>query len=378
MIIFAAMLIPFITALVLWIGFRRKTLWWEFALPFVGSFIIGIFFHLITSAFLAQKTEYWGGWLVDASYYEAWNEKVYYTERVYAGTDSKGRSKYRNVTKSRIDEHRAKWIARGSNGESYSLSSEEFNEFVHRWNNNLYIDLHRHYYSKNGNEYRTKFDSVDAHMETTTSTHSYENRVAISKSVFNFPKVSDKDFTDYHLVNYPENQEWWAPCVLGTNVPSFAEAEKRLSVFNAKRGAIDEVHVWMVIFKEQSLEAAIQQQNLWKNGNQNEFVICIDVDGENVVQWGHVFSWTNSTALTVEARDFVNAQQGSQVNLVKITEWVEQNLPGRWKRKDFAKDFSYIRIGPPTWAIVTTFLLTILMNVGISFFIVKNEFEESK
>jgi len=41
--------------------------------------------------------------------------------------------------------------------------------------------------------------------------------------------------------------------------------------------------------------------------------------------------------------------------------------------KEFA-DFSYITVEPSGWAILLTYIVTILANVGISVFAIKNEF----
>lgn len=381
------MLIPFITAAVLWFGFKRQTKWWEFLIPFGASIILACILHLMTSFVSAQRPEYWTGWITDASYYEAWNEKVYYNVEVedgyksVKGSDGKYHKvkKYKTVRKSRIDEHGPEWEAKGSNGESYSISSSVYKDFVRRWGNEQFTELHRDYYNRDGDKYSVRFNGIDKDMEVITTIHSYENRVVVSRSVFNFKPVDPKAIKAYSLIEYPSiSDKWEAPSVFGANVPGFSSAEKKLAIFNAKYGASKQVRVFLLIFKEQPLEAAYQQQSYWKNGNMNEFAICVGVDKDNKVEWGHAFSWTDVSALPIEARDMVNDQRGKTTDLSKVIAWVDENIPSRWERKNFKKDFSYISIAPPWWAVLIAFVLTAALNVGLSFWITQNEFTDEE
>jgi len=387
MIIFAAMLIPFITALVLWIKFQRQTKWWEFFIPFVVSIIVASLMSFATSYISAQKDEYWTGWITRADYFEAWNEKVYYTEEVedgyktVKGSDGKYHKvkKYKTVKKSRIDNHSAYWTANDSNGASYSIDSSTYKDFVHRWGREVFTELNRNYYTKDGDQYTINFDGLDGHMEVASSIHSYENKVVLSRSVFNFPKVTPEQKKEFSLIDYPPlSGNWEMPCVLGEQVPGTFAAEKRLSVFNARMGRAKQVRVWLLIFKGQPLEAAYQQQNYWKNGNMNEFTLCLGVDKENKVQWGHTFSWTDKSDLIVEGRNALNEQKDKKLDLGKVTTWIENNIPNRWERKNFKRDFKYINIAPPWWAILVTFIIVGAINVALSAWITQNEFSEDQ
>jgi len=385
MLIFLAMLVPFITAIVLWFKFQHKTKWWEFFIPFGGSFVFALLMHFTTSFFQASRDEYWTGWITKASYTEAWNEKVYYNVRVadgtekYTGSDGKrhSRTKYKTVRKSRIDEHPPSWSACGSNGESYSISSSEYKDFVRRWGNESFEELNRNFYNKDGDRYNVLFNNRNEDMEVISSVHSYENKVAVSRSVFKLQPVKEEDVKRLGLYDYPSIVDKWViPSVLGDNVPGFAQAERRLSVFNARYGASKELRVWLLVFKEQTLDAGYAQQNYWINGNMNELVICVGVDKDYKVTWGHAFSWCDNSEINVQGRNIVNDQIGKRVELDSILDWIEEAVPTFWKRKEFEKDFDYLDVAPPTWAVILTFLFTIGLNVGISYWIVNNEFHE--
>jgi len=387
MIIFTAMLIPLITAAVLWFKFKHHTKWWEFLIPFGASFIFALLMHLLTSFFQVNRDEYWTGWITKASYFEAWNEKVYYTERVpdgttrYRGADGKwhSKTKYKTVRKSRIDEHPPQWAAYGSNGETYSISQSEYKSFVNRWGNESFEELNRHFYSRDGDRYNVLYNKVENDMEVISSVHTYENKVAASRSVFKLRPVSKEEVKTFGLYDYPSmSGSWNLPSILGSDVPGFSQAERQLSILNAKLGASKEVRIWLLVFKEKPLDAAYAQQNYWINGNMNEFVICVGVDQNNKVQWGHAFSWTDNSSLIVEARNAVDAQVDKRVELDQIIDWAEQNIPQKCARNDFEKDFDYLSVEPPLWAIILTFVLTLGLNFGISFWIVGNEFMEDK
>src|SRR3972149_10094291 len=93
MIIWLAMLIPFLTVAVLLIKFHHKTLWWEFLLLLIAPLIFisaskAVIEHALTSA-----TEFWGSFVLKTEYYEDWNERVscrHPRYRTETSTDSKG------------------------------------------------------------------------------------------------------------------------------------------------------------------------------------------------------------------------------------------------------------------------------------------------
>jgi hypothetical protein len=74
----------------------------------------------------------------------------------------------------------------------------------------------------------------------------------------------------------------------------------------------------------------------------------------------------------------VNDQRGKTTDLSKVIAWVDENIPSRWERKNFKKDFSYISIAPPWWAVLIAFVLTAALNVGLSFWITQNEFTDEE
>ncbi len=378
MIIFLSMLIPFCTAAVLWFGFKHKTKWWEFLIPFGASLFLSLLFYAIISFVHPLKNEYWTNYLTQVKYYEPWNEKVYYNVRVANGTETyrvngqtRTRTKYKTVRKSRIDSHPARWVAIDNGNSQHSIDHNFYKELSSRWGNVQFEELNRNFYSKDGDLYFSNFNNQDKDMEDYVSIHSYVNKVVKSNSVFNFQEVTPEIKTEYALVDYPSNGGYSIPSILGK--VSFPEADKELSIINAKYGQSKEIRIWWVIFQEKTLEAAIQQQNYWKNGNMNEFVVCIGLDKQDRVQWGHAFSWTDVSELPIKARNEINEQKNQVFNPSLLIKWTKEELIPKWKRKDFEKDFDYIENPTPTWAIILTVVLTLALNVALSYWIIHNE-----
>ena len=56
---------------------------------------------------------------------------------------------------------------------------------------------------------------------------------------------------------------------------------------------------------------------------------------------------------------------------MKLNRYLIQNVPTKWHRKAFA-DFEYINIMLDTWQWILILALTIIYNVGISIYIIKN------
>jgi hypothetical protein len=130
--------------------------------------------------------------------------------------------------------------------------------------------------------------------------------------------------------------------------------------------------MFVLIFKNQPLQAGFDQENYWKGGNKNEFVTCIGVDDSLTIQWAHIFSWSEVEDLKIDARD--QLEHDKPLELVKYVDWLGSNIESRFKRKSF-KDFDYLSVEPPAGAVAFVYLLTIALCVGIGWWAVRNEYE---
>ncbi len=375
MIIWFAAAIPLIMIPVLLYFFPRRIVWWELGIPLAASLIIVGICKYGTAAVQMRDIEYWGGWLTHAEYYEEWDETVPCRHPVYR-TDSKGNSVFVGYAHSYdVDYHPHYWLAHDSNGISKSISQQHFERLAEKFHSRVFVDLHRSYHSIDGDKYVARWDGREETFTPFASIHTYENRVQASNSLFNFPEVNPKE---YGLFEYPEIQGAYACThILGQGGPTMTAAERKLSVFNARVASSKQVWVWILVFNDRPFQAGIAQQNYWKNGNKNELVVTIGVDSQSIIQWCHVFSWTDVEKLKIDTRSQVIEQQGKPLDLVKIVDRLGPEIEKSWDRKQFA-NFSYLTVEPPGWMVALTYFLVLIASVGASAWAIYNYFSPEK
>lgn len=272
-----------------------------------------------------------------------------------------------------MDYHPPYWQVVDSNGITIGIDGGTFERLCQKFKSREFVNLHRCFHSKNGNLYRTVWNGDDLLLEPVVTSHTYENRVKASTSVFKFEKVDPKTFG---LFDYPPIENFYQQrSILGDGGLTQPVAESILQKRNAKIGASKQVRLFILVFRDQPIQAGFEQQNYWQNGNKNEFVVTIGVDRQNHVQWCHPFSWTEVESLKIETRDYVVNQK--QLDLEKLVNWLIPEVQGKFQRKHF-KDFNYLTVEPPMWAVGLTFLFTCMVNAGVGFWIVQNEFREGQ
>lgn len=372
--IWFALLLPILTiALILW-KFSHKMLWWEYAVIFV----VPMFGILVSKSLIevsqTSDIEFWGGYVKTTEYYEDWNERVSCRHPIYrTRTDSKGNTHTEFVGYQHfydVDYHPPYWVINTTIGE-FSVPQQRYKTLTTQFGNENFIDLHRSYHTNNGDKYVSKWNGEPSKVEPVTDSRHYSNRIQASSSVFNFKEVNPKDFG---LYEYPKvNSDYYQRSILGSGGATHIQAEKHLDYLNATLGGTKQVRLFVLVFKDQPLEAAIEQEAYWKGGNKNEFITCIGVDTSYNIKWSYVFSWAECEDLKIEARNFIQDQK--VLDLVPYAEWLGTQINTRFIRKNF-NDFDYISIDPPLWGIVTVYLLTIGVCIGIGVWSVKNDFTE--
>jgi len=376
MIIWLALLIPIVTAIVLLIWFRKKTTLWEFLIPLGVSLFFILIFKFSVEAGLTTDKEYWGGWVVKIQYYEDWNEYIHRTctRQVPCGTDGNGHTQYCTefYDCSYVDYHPPYWQIIESNGLKLRISKAEYARLKNKFGTpEKFIDLHRNYHTDDGDLYEVPWSGSDKTLESITTEHSYENKVQASQSTFNYYEVDPKK---YGLYEYPKvNAHYYVPAILGPGGLTKNAAEKKFQLINAKLGRSKQVRVFVLIFMNKPLEAGHDQENYWVGGNKNEFILTIGVDKEYRVQWCYPISWTDTEILKVESRAFVEEQE--QLDLVALADWLYPKIKANFERKQFA-EFSYLTVEPPVWALLVTYIVTLLLNIGAALWVIFNQFEE--
>jgi hypothetical protein len=394
MIAWLAMGIPVLTVIVLLVFFRRKTVVWEFLIPFVASVILIFLGKSIVEKLQVKDNEFWGGPAEYAEFYERWDEEVPCVHEISctheipcSHRDSNGNAVHSNDGYMHsndgyyhpydVDDHPPEWYVHDSNGIRLSTSSAKFEHLAELFKSRQKVDLQRDYHSIDGDKYVATWPRTDETLEPVTTEHSYENRVAASDSVMNYPKVTEEEVAQYGLYDYPKITDYYyLPSILGNGGPSTQEAEKLLGMWNAKLGGPKQVRMWILIFNGGDIATGQMQEAFWKGANKNEFVITIGLDGQGNTAWTYVFSWSESERLKIETRNFVIEDQGKPLDLVKIVNWLAPAVNDQFVRREFA-EFDYLEVTPPGWALALIFIVTFLVNVGCTLWIIMNEFEEN-
>ncbi len=362
---FLPMCIPLIAAIIVFYIWQHKIVWWEVLIPAGVSLIIAFGGKNLVETLQTIDTEYHTGWAVGAKYYEEWTEQV--TE-IY--TDDKGHTH----TRSYNVYHGPRYYVNDSNGYTVSIDYQTFLKFCRNFGNKTKKDILRLNQVSwgDGNMYYTVYKNQPEKFVPVTTTHSYENRIEVSNSTFKHLEVPEKTRKQYGIYEYPYIREYYqCPSILG-NAPDKIKADHVLTAFNAKIGRSKQIRMWILLFKNQPLDAAIHQENYWDGGNKNELVLCIGTNNNNEVQWTYVFSWTKQERLKIDIRNFAREQK--QFDLVAIVNYMVKEVRSQWKRREFA-EFSYLTVTPPWWAIFLNFFFTGLVNIGIYYWAITNEFE---
>lgn len=373
MAIYLCLLIPVFTLLVLFFFFRHKTQWWEFIIPVVVSVIFILVGKYMAIKSLTDDTQYLGGYTTQVRYYEAWNEYIHRTcSRSYKCGKSTCHTYY---DCSYVKYHPEYWTAETTLG-TFTISKKRYNEILHNKfhiNQPTFHDMERYYHTQDGDMYYGSWDDRDENLVPVATSETYENKPKASHSVYHFQELDSIDIRTYKPFDYPSiddnNQQ---NCLLGIHDRI---AEHKLQVLNARLGKSKHVRVFIVVFKNQPVEAGHVQERYWEGSNKNEFVITIGINDKNEVIWVYDFSWTEVQEAKVETREFLLAQR--DLNLSAVVDFTYKEIEQRWVPRNF-HEFDILTIQPSMTAIMWIMCLTILLNVGMAVWIILNEFEDEE
>ena len=151
-------LIPFVVAAFLLIFFRKQTTWWEYAVLIVPSILIGILMEFVFKQSNAADTEYLGSYVTRIRHYDAWNEYIHRTCTRTVGSGKHQRTETYDC--SYVDNHPERWTYFDArNKEEYFMTDNEFN-VVRKilGTKSVFIDMHRDYYTKDGDAQEWAWD----------------------------------------------------------------------------------------------------------------------------------------------------------------------------------------------------------------------------
>ena len=359
-------IIPFLTAMFLLLVFNKKMVWWEYMALIVPSLLFIFITQLIMVSVNSSDTEYLGGYINRITYYEPWDEMV----RVrHTRTDKDGDTEVYYTWEREYHSERYTYVDNESNWEHY-LSKKEYEIIKKRMGNKtVFRDMHRDYHRIDGDAYDIYWDKTIEHLYDITTPHSYTNKIKASQShtIFKYSDISEEDAKELGLYEYPDIKLMNQNPIIGRNVTD--KDKQRIKYINATYGKTHQFRVYILFYEGKNIEISEQQKAYWQNGNKNEFVVCLGTQQDSVV-WCNPFSWCDEPKLEVLTRDYFI--QNPKVDIDAYGKWLQTQIPTKWKRKEFA-DFEYIRIGLSRGQYIALIIIMILLNIGISVFLVMND-----
>jgi hypothetical protein len=361
-----AMIFPLLGVGATWIWFNHKFVWWEAVFPLAANAIFILVFKWSAEHVMTSATEYWGGYVTTAEYYEPWNE---YISRTCTRTVSCGENCTRTETYdcSYVEWHSARWILTDNNGITFNVDKSEYNRVVKKFGVvPQFVDMRRPYHTQDGDKYVANYLGPEDRAEIVFTSHSYENRVQASSSVFNFQDVPKEDVETYGLYEHPRIKNRSQNSILGMDNP---KAERQMELLNGFLGREKQVRAFILLFDGQPKTAGELQEMYWKGGNKNEFTVCIGTSGK-MIKWVKIISWNTNKKLDISVRNWL--MESGELDIHEFIKYLRVEISNNFSRKSFS-EFSYLQIELTTNQIICIWIFSVLITVGLCVWIVHNE-----
>jgi len=385
---------------------RVLTKWWEILIPFAVACIVILICQWIAVRDAVNDKEYWGHMSYQVVHEEPFAYDGECSETYVCGESCSGSGSNRICTPIYCtryyhcikDSWRRCYIVDDRNHE-YNISHEKYNELAKRWENFNYTvkkivtvdaqyttigDLYNR--PNHGHRHRVYWpkDKWDV-SEPLVVEHTYENRLQTQS---HWGKVSEEDRKFYDVFEYPEVPGVLLTSIL-TNGPEFPKANKYLRYLNGDlntdRMGYKKVRLWVLIFNNQPQSAGDYQRSYWKGGNKNEFIIMFGTNPENEITWFDIVTQSEEDILIPETRDEINLKMArgkdgysgklTDEDLLKFSQWLGEEIKTKYVKPQF-EQYDYIEVYPSLRAIIITYLIVLVVTIGMGFFVVLNPWHD--
>lgn len=368
--------LPFLIAFILLIFFKRYIVWWEYIILIGISILCTLGIKALMIYGRECDTEYLGGYITKITHYDEWDEWVEQTctREVPDGTDENGNTTYRTETYdcSYRDYHPEKWMYTDDKGrEEYFYNKEEFNRAMRElgYPKKVFRDMHRDYYRIDGDAQDYFYDGSIEHIRALTWSHTYQNKIIASNSIFKFEDIDESEAKKLGLFKYPKVIEQDQDVVLGVNLGR--GTHKRFKYINATYGKKKQFRLYVLIFTDKPLDVSEKQKSYWQGGNKNEFVLCLGYNSKTGrIDWCNPFSWCDAPKLEVATKDFFRSHPYLATSMDDYASWLMKNLH-LWKRKEF-KDFDYIENTLTKGQAIALFIVMLIIDIILSICLIGN------
>lgn len=283
--------------------------------------------------------------------------------RVYAGSDSEGRPRYRTECDTC---YRYPW---------------ERDWLVHTNVHSVPFDIDR--IDAQGRGEPPRWTAITP-GEPVSTTAPYQNWVmAANHSLFNESPEADSIYADL-LVDYPIDivDYYRLDRVVTPNVELANERlwNRELSNSLSRLGPSRQMNIVLVISEGTERSYASAMRRHWRGFKKNDAIIFVGLDAAGNVTWSEVMSWSRNELFNIETRAFFEQNIGqpfASLDPRQIMAQVEE-LSLLFERRPM-HEFEYLRgdIPPPTWLIIVAMILSIGGGIGLSIFFHRNEVFEA-
>ena len=408
-ILWFTLFIPFILIGVL-LGIpklRKMTKWWELAIPIAITILVVVICQWIAIRSAISDKEYWGHLTSQAIHEEPFSYDGECSRQDPCGQscDSEGNC---TTTYCTVYYHCIKTSSRkayiiheaGTYTGQIRISYSKYKELVKRWNNHEHVakkiitkDAH---YTTVGDKYNRPgrgsrhwvfWPKTWETAEPVVSEHTYENRLQTQS---HWGKVSEEDRNLYDVFEYPSVPGGWRLQSLLTNGPAFRETDKYLQYLNGylntTEGGYKKVRLWLLVYFNQPQESAELQRAHWKGGNKNEIVVMLGMNDEKEITWSDIMSHSDeSDTLMINVRDTLLLEMAGGKNgysgkltdkdMLKFVHWYGDAVKSGYTKPDFGQ-YNYIQVSPSLFAIILTYIIVLVVNIGAGIFVVYNPWYE--
>lgn len=382
MIIWFSLLIPALVAIIMVYFFHQKFVWWEIILPTLATLVVITIFKFSVETYLVSDTEYNNSLITRVRYYEPWETWVHKT---CTRTRKCGKSTCTTVYDcSYCDHNGPKYIAYDMRGQEYNISYEHYQRLKTEWNNSTFVELNRsinHHWGcgRDGDAFESVWDGTVKHSESNVWEHSYENKTKVAHSAFHYQDINEDQAKAFGLYEYPGYYDTYKQrTLLGAfqkYVTNLDSLERNFQYLNGELNKSKEVKFYCLLFEDKPLSIAHQQESYWEGSNDNELVVCLGIDSHTKnLTWVKAFSWTRGKRTMIEIREELMEVGHLDNKLDQLYSVIKNSVEQYYTKKDF-KEFNYLTIDPPVFEIVITYILALLVTLGVNYWCLTNEHE---
>jgi hypothetical protein len=203
------------------------------------------------------------------------------------------------------------------------------------------------------------------------STHTYENRLHTLSS---WRPYTEEEVKASGLFKYPTVSNYSTRTILGANLPL---SETYAKYINGRYGSTKKMRLFIIVFDNKDRGFADEQEIYWKGGNKNEFVIMMNKGSDGMLTWAHIMSPTEIESLKIEVRDklTLSAFKIDDDNMLAFLKELEPLLISKYSKPDY-RQYAYIEVVPSLTAIMVSFSIILIINIGVGIFVVKNDWHD--